>query len=179
VEDVYNEWDAQIKKVLATGLPVTHIDGHQHLHMWPRFFPIALTLACKYHIPCMRVPDEPMTFGMSEGHVVRCLARDGLSFLSRRNRPKISLVHMVCNDAFYGMLYGGHMNETTFLHILKCLKPGVTEIMCHPSADEQAMENQFHWGYHGEGELAALLSPVVREKLEEDNVELVSYADII
>lgn len=38
-EDVYNEWDAQIRKILDTGLSVTHIDGHQHMHMWNHFFP--------------------------------------------------------------------------------------------------------------------------------------------
>lgn len=58
MDDVYREWDAQIQKILDTGLPVTHIDGHQHMHMWNHFFPIALTLAKKYHISCMRVPDE-------------------------------------------------------------------------------------------------------------------------
>lgn len=36
-EDVYNEWDAQIRKILDTGLSVTHIDGHQHMHMWNHF----------------------------------------------------------------------------------------------------------------------------------------------
>ncbi|MFR6110068.1 MAG: ChbG/HpnK family deacetylase [Dialister invisus] len=58
LDDVYREWDAQIRKVLDAGISITHIDGHQHLHMWNKFFPIALALGKKYKIPCMRVPDE-------------------------------------------------------------------------------------------------------------------------
>lgn len=38
------------------------------------------------------------------------------------------------------------------------LEAGVTEFMCHPAANSQLMESTFHWGYHGEDELKALLS---------------------
>ena len=65
LDDVYREWDAQIRKVLDAGISITHIDGHQHLHMWNKFFPIALALGKKYKIPCMRVPDESFFFDIS------------------------------------------------------------------------------------------------------------------
>lgn len=42
MDDVYREWDAQIQKILDTGLPVTHVDGHQHMHMWNHFSPLPL-----------------------------------------------------------------------------------------------------------------------------------------
>lgn len=35
-KDVETEFRAQIEKFLETGLKPTHVDGHQHIHMFPR-----------------------------------------------------------------------------------------------------------------------------------------------
>lgn len=46
------------------------------------------------------------------------------------------------------------------------LEAGVTELMCHPAANSQLMESTFHWGYHGEDELKALLSAPTKERAQ-------------
>ena len=180
-EEVYKEWDAQIRKVLSTGLTVTHIDGHQHMHMWNHFFPITLTLAKKYHIPAMRVPDENLLFGLgfSPKGMLRFAAKNGLSLIARNHRKMLKEECFHTNDHFWGMMYGGHFYENRMLHILDHIEEGVTEFMCHPSADTKAMENTFHWGYEGEEELKSLTSCTVRKKLDEKGISLISYKDII
>lgn len=175
--DVYREWDAQIQTVLGTGLPVTHLDGHQHMHMWPKFFKIALTLAEKYHIPCMRVPDENLFFGLGTSPF-RYAAKNALTLLSRRNKVILHHHHIRTNDHFWGMLYGGHLSEDRMVRLVSSLEKGVNEIMCHPSADAAAMEETFHWGYHGDWELASLLSPKVKDLIEERQISLISYRDV-
>lgn len=178
LSEVYAEWDAQIQKIMNTGLPVTHMDGHQHMHMWPHFYPIARDLAKKYHISCMRVPDEDVLFGMKDGHIIRWAAKNGLSLLSRMHRPDLKKNHIRTNDHFFGMLYGGHLSPERFAKFILQTKPGITEIMCHPSADTRAMEDTFHWGYHGEDELAGLLADVNRELIEKKQISLISYRDV-
>ena len=178
MDDVYREWDAQIQKILDTGLPVTHIDGHQHMHMWPHFYPIARDLAKKYHISCMRVPDEDVLFGMKDGHIIRWAAKNGLSLLSRMHRSDLKKNHVRTNDHFFGMLYGGHLSPERFAKFILQTRPGITEIMCHPSADTRAMEDTFHWGYHGEDELAGLLADINRELIEKKQISLISYRDV-
>lgn len=178
LSEVYAEWDAQIQKIMNTGLPVTHMDGHQHMHMWPHFYPIARDLAKKYHISCMRVPDEDVLFGMKDGHIIRWAAKNGLSLLSRMHRPDLKKNHIRTNDHFFGMLYGGHLNPERFAKFILQTKPGITEIMCHPSADTRAMEDTFHWGYHGEDELAGLLADINRELIEKKQISLISYRDV-
>lgn len=177
-DDVYREWDAQIQKVLDTGLPVTHLDGHQHMHMWPHFFPVARALAEKYHIRCMRVPDEDLFWGWRLGGLFRIAARNGLALIARSHRSALRKAKIRTNDHFYGMICGGHLREAAMLQILSSLQRGVNEIMCHPSADAEAMEAVFHWGYHGDWELASLLSEDVRDFVEEKGVQLISYHDI-
>lgn len=178
LSEVYAEWDAQIQKIMNTGLPVTHMDGHQHMHMWPHFYPIARDLAKKYHISCMRVPDEDVLFGMKDGHIIRWAAKNGLSLLSRMHRPDLKKHHIRTNDHFFGMLYGGHLSPERFAKFILQTKPGITEIMCHPSADTRAMEDTFHWGYHGEDELAGLLADINRELIEKKQISLISYRDV-
>lgn len=178
LSEVYAEWDAQIQKIMNTGLPVTHMDGHQHMHMWPHFYPIARDLAKKYHISCMRVPDEDVLFGMKDGHIIRWAAKNGLSLLSRMHRPDLKKNHIRTNDHFFGMLYGGHLSPERFAKFILQTKPGITEIMCHPSADTRAMEDTFHWGYHGEDELAGLLADINRELIQKKQISLISYRDV-
>lgn len=178
LSEVYAEWDAQIQKIMNTGLPVTHMDGHQHMHMWPHFYPIARDLAKKYHISCMRVPDEDVLFGMKDGHIIRWAAKNGLSLLSRMHRPDLKKNHIRTNDHFFGMLYGGHLSPERFAKFILQTKPGITEIMCHPSADTRAMEDTFHWGYHGEDELAGLLADINRELIAKKQISLISYRDV-
>ena len=178
LSEVYAEWDAQIQKIMNTGLPVTHMDGHQHMHMWPHFYPIARDLAKKYHISCMRVPDEDVLFGMKDGHIIRWAAKNGLSLLSRMHRPDLKKNHIRTNDHCFGMLYGGHLSPECFAKFILQTKPGITEIMCHPSADTRAMEDTFHWGYHGEDELAGLLADINRELIEKKQISLISYRDV-
>ena len=178
LSEVYAEWDAQIQKIMNTGLPVTHMDGHQHMHMWPHFYPIARDLAKKYLISCMRVPDEDVLFGMKDGHIIRWAAKNGLSLLSRMHRPDLKKNHIRTNDHFFGMLYGGHLSPERFAKFILQTKPGITEIMCHPSADTRAMEDTFHWGYHGEDELAGLLADINRELIDKKQISLISYRDV-
>lgn len=178
LSEVYAEWDAQIQKIMNTGLPVTHMDGHQHMHMWPHFYPIARDLAKKYHISCMRVPDEDVLFGMKDGHIIRWTAKNGLSLLSRMHRPDLKKNHIRTNDHFFGMLYGGHLSPERFAKFILQTRLGITEIMCHPSADTRAMEDTFHWGYHGEDELAGLLADINRELIEKKQISLISYRDV-
>lgn len=178
LSEVYAEWDAQIQKIMNTGLLVTHMDGHQHMHMWPHFYPIARDLAKKYHISCMRVPDEDVLFGMKDGHIIRWAAKNGLSLLSRMHRSDLKKNHVRTNDHFFGMLYGGHLSPERFAKFILQTRPGITEIMCHPSADTRAMEDTFHWGYHGEDELAGLLADINRELIEKKQISLISYRDV-
>ncbi|WP_317304400.1 ChbG/HpnK family deacetylase [Allisonella histaminiformans] len=178
LSEVYAEWDAQIQKIMNTGLLVTHMDGHQHMHMWPHFYPIARDLAKKYHISCMRVPDEDVLFGMKDGHIIRWAAKNGLSLLSRMHRPDLKKNHIRTNDHFFGMLYGGHLSPERFAKFILQTRPGITEIMCHPSADTRAMEDTFHWGYHGEDELAGLLADINRELIEKKQISLISYRNV-
>jgi len=51
VTEVEKEWEAQIQQFKQTGLSMTHIDSHHHVHMNPSLLPLVLKLAEKYQVP--------------------------------------------------------------------------------------------------------------------------------
>ncbi|MGL4848448.1 MAG: chitin disaccharide deacetylase [Clostridium sp.] len=52
VEDLYNEWKAQIEKFIEmVGEKPTHLDSHHHIHLIPKYLDVALRLANEYEIP--------------------------------------------------------------------------------------------------------------------------------
>ena len=81
-DDVEPELRAQIEKVLAAGLRVTHLNGHQHLHMLPRVRRVVERLAREYAIDYVRVVNDRGGRGRRLGVAVL----NGLSSLSRAKR---------------------------------------------------------------------------------------------
>ena len=57
--EIQREIKAQIGVLQAFKTPITHLDGHQHIHVAPGVFPVALAEASNHAIPWIRVPDEP------------------------------------------------------------------------------------------------------------------------
>ena len=98
--------------------------------------------------------------------------------MARSHRGALKRKGILCNDHFWGMMYGGHFYESRMARILDHLEEGVTEFMCHPSADQKAMEETFHWGYEGERELQSLTSPLVQKKIKEQGIRLISYKEL-
>lgn len=48
---LYEEWDAQIKKVIRNNITPTHLDSHHHAHSWGAHQDVVIALAKKYDLP--------------------------------------------------------------------------------------------------------------------------------
>jgi YdjC-like protein len=51
---IYDELSAQILRVIAAGVPVTHLDSHQHIHTLPKLFPVLKGLQRRFQIRRIR-----------------------------------------------------------------------------------------------------------------------------
>lgn len=49
--EIEAEFDAQIKKVMALGIKITHLDSHHHVHLNENVLPVVCGLAKKYDLP--------------------------------------------------------------------------------------------------------------------------------
>jgi len=55
-DDVRRELSAQLDRVLGVGVPVTHVDTHQHTHLWPAVGAVVTGLAVERGIAAVRLP---------------------------------------------------------------------------------------------------------------------------
>jgi hopanoid biosynthesis associated protein HpnK len=177
-EQLYRELDAQMQKILATGLTITHIDSHQHMHVLPPVWKIVQTLMKQYHIHRLRIPGEAYSFKMLNAPPVRVMGRNGLTWLSKKALRDVRRLHYTTSDYFWGMVDGGHMDETNLLYILKQLPFGIHEIMMHPGRKTEVLAQSFQWGYHWQDEYGALLSPRIRQVLAEQQIQMINFGDL-
>ena len=177
LDEVERELDAQIARVVARGLRVSHLDGHQHVHMVPGIRRVAGRLAAKYGIPAIRFPKElpkPYMFreGGSAGRLLQpfsltafCAAAD----IRGAKRP----------DHFVGFFYGGRLTKGNLMRVLESLPhEGTCELMCHPGRHD-ARGRRAHWHYRWQDELDALTDTGIVEWLRAQHVELISYATLV
>ena len=179
LDEVRAELAAQMQKVIASGLRVTHIDSHQHLHVLPGVIDIALELAAAHNINAVRIPSVPLSFtggySCTPGQFV---GRSGLIFLAALARRKARQRGFRTPDHFYGIVAGGGLREASLLEILQNLPAGSTEIMIHPGTDNQALAAACGWAHQFEEELQTALSSQAKALLKEQQITLASFRDI-
>ncbi|MEO5924859.1 MAG: ChbG/HpnK family deacetylase [Bryobacteraceae bacterium] len=171
--DIETEVRAQIEKCTRAGLRLTHIDSHQHVHTLPSILRIVLRVAEEHGIRRIRLPlDSPSRFG-ARGHS-RFLAKSALCWIARYGADKVRNQGLFSYDRMTGLFESGALNEERLLNILDLIKSGTTELVCHPGKEDSACrENYAHWGYQWEEELNALTSPLVREQVRVNGIQLV------
>jgi hopanoid biosynthesis associated protein HpnK len=186
--DVERELRAQIEKVLAAGIPATHIDGHKHVHLWPSIFDVVIRLAREYGIRCVRRPAErPVGLsallrrgGGSASAILRqYLASRAMRVVALGSRRKLRRGGLNTPEYFFGVTQTGFLDVAALGAILRCVPEGTSEIMCHPGyVDEDLMRTPTRLLRQRERELAALMSPEIRNLVAAMNIELVHYGQL-
>lgn len=177
-EEVYEEWDRQIGKVVATGIPITHVDSHQHLHILPPFWKITVALMKKYKIYKVRIPRESYGFKTILANPFRTAGRTGLTFLAKKAAQDIVPCGLTTTQHFWGMIDGGHMNGQNLSYVLAQLGRGSHEIMMHPGRNTKELRAYFSFAYNWEEEYKALVSPAIKDKIKERKIELIHYGQL-
>lgn len=176
LDEVRRELDAQIRAVVARGTKVSHLDGHQHLHMVPGIRRIVGELARKYAIPSIRYPRESLRSYMlkERGSPVRLAQLLALNLCCSMARADDA----ARPDHFFGFFYGGKLSKQRLMTVLDHLPAsGTCELMCHPGL-EDAASRYGHWGYRWREECDALTDGEVKDHLLAKGIQLISYRDL-
>lgn len=170
-DDLRAEFTAQIERVLDAGITPTHLDTHQHLHLWPLVQQVVLDLADHHGIRAVRVPTSAARSPL--GVYVRRLAA-GL----RRTAADAGLR---TPDGFAGLDEAGALLVEPLVDAVDRLgRTGgrSAEIGCHPGRADDPERRRYRWGYAWPDELAALCSPAARTAVERAGFRLGSFADL-
>ena len=147
------EIEAQFQAFAETGLALDHVNAHKHFHLHPTLFRMILDSGKRFGLKAMRLPRDPlMSLGLKPWMA-----------LMRTRMDRAGIFH---NDAMLGLAESGRFDETAVLDALRHLPTGVTELYFHPATLSGSAIAPSMPTYRHSAELAALLSPRVREALD-------------
>lgn len=173
LDDVQRELDAQLERarhlLAKINMQVTHIDSHRHAHVLPGIFELVLRTAKQHGISHVRHPYETHPLPRRTRAVV---ASRVLRTILYRQRPMDDV-------SFTGL---GAMASPTFhrdiAQLLGDLPPGITELMVHPGYDSAELAAVDDYRSAREREVHALISPRLRERIQELGVELTHFGAV-
>jgi len=178
-EEVEAEWSAQIARLRGAGVRITHLDSHQHLHLVPGLFRIALRIARANGILAMRFPRVPTVLRRAErGSVRRSLEFLPLRLMEQSNLPHLNASGIRTPDRFFGFHSTGHLDQKALRSVLFGVPQGTSELVCHPGMGEPEHSPIMGWEYEWRAELEALTSPETRRIVESQGIELTTFADL-
>jgi hopanoid biosynthesis associated protein HpnK len=181
-DEIQREALAQIHRLQAAGIHVTHVDTHKHTHMLPQVARPLLSAAETAGIHAIRNPFEgrwSLTIGSSA-----LMTRLKLRILHHlRPRffalPQIRDRRIVTTDGTIGISATGSLDATTLRAILNALPDGLWELVCHPGYNDRdldAITTRLRETRNIERE--ALLSVFASNSLNPSNPHLIHYADL-
>lgn len=173
--DVATELCAQMEKARATGLRITHLDSHQHLHGLPGILKMVMRLAAEHGVRVVRNPDE--RGGMSLRRPFRSAQRIALSSVLRIAWRAGAASGLSTSDHFLGVMHAGRWNGENLRRAIRALRPGLTEICCHPREAALPGEEAYSWGYDHCEELSALTDPELPRFLDAERVRVTTFSE--
>jgi hopanoid biosynthesis associated protein HpnK len=173
--EVELEIAAQIALFEKTGLRLSHLNSHQHLHMFPPVFQIVRRLGRWMDNVWIRNSAGPWRkspvaslgrWAQRLGLNLTCLAARGLRDRSQPQMP----------DGLYGFEVSGCLTRSALKQILRRIPDGLYELICHPGEDDADTRTRYnHWGYQWAEELQTLTAPQTRVIVKEQGIVLTSF----
>lgn len=151
-DDIRTELDAQVALVGSGDHRLTHLNLHQHVHLWPSVRPLVLEAAAAHDIAYVRTPRSSRR--SPSGLAIRALARMLATSLASAD--------LATSDRFLGLDEAGAWDGDSLRGALATVQGSVVEVNVHPGAPEDSARDRYRWGYQWGSELAALVDPSTR-----------------
>src|SRR5262249_21069672 len=165
--ELEREVRAQLERFRETGLPLSHVDGHHHLHLHPVVLEMLAGLAGEFRIPAIRLPSEELRLALDldgGGAAGKVLASVIFGWLRAGGEKRLARAGVGFSDRVYGLHATGKITEQYLLGLIPRIRADRVELYCHPArtVPGEPSTGLEDWG---ERELAALLSRRVRDSL--------------
>lgn len=172
------EITAQIRKLQAAGIKVSHLDSHKHTHMFPVVFKAMLQAAKKCGVPAIRNPFEPLIFARN-GRWKRRIQLGILRRYQNSFRRELIRVGMVTPDGCIGIASTGSLTLETFRTLIRNLPEGTWEFVSHPGYNDHDLDKiNTRLRDSREKELEILTLPDARDWLRQRGIQLISYREL-
>jgi predicted glycoside hydrolase/deacetylase ChbG (UPF0249 family) len=181
-KQVAQEIETQIQVLRKAGVRISHLDGHQHVHVFPAAIRAAVRAARIHRIPWVRIPEDPGP-NLGAPGIQDSLVAEAQNFsrLGAEARPHLKGSGISTTDNFRGLYLKGKFTFPIMEENLRQLPPGLTELMVHPgrvpSAPIPSPFSAFS-NLDREKELETLLDNGFRLALDRNGIELTAFPGI-
>ena len=141
-KEIEAETIAQIKRIQSSGLTVSHIDSHKHIHAFPRVLAPLLRAARHCGVHCVRNPFEPW-WSLRATRPASAWRRTQVHAMQTQRRSFFRLITehgMMTADGAIGVLATGRLDDSVLRSLLQAMPGGTWELVCHPGYSDQALE---------------------------------------
>ncbi|MDE2588902.1 MAG: ChbG/HpnK family deacetylase, partial [Patescibacteria group bacterium] len=129
--EIQAELKAQFTKLSKTGLTITHIDSHHHIHLVPRIFKVISNFANQQKQVTLRGNEFDLwnlTIGIMKKPIPTQIIVNLMLLLNNLKNKKHNLYSA---QRFYDLNWGKNFSIKEFELVLKNLPEGTTEFICH------------------------------------------------
>ncbi len=177
--EIEREAGAQIRRLQANGIHVTHVDTHKHTHILPGVAAPLLRTAERFGVRAIRNPFESRwSLALGHGTIEREFQVRVMKLLRKRfeNLPQIRSGSVVTTSGTIGISATGRLDRAILLDLLRHLPEGTWELVCHPGyvdADLHAVTTRLRDSRQVEHQ--ALLETFTKSSSHPFSVELIHY----
>lgn len=173
-KEVETEIHAQIDKMLKMGYKPTHIDTHMGtLYGSPDFAKVFFETAVKYNIPANAIDlsnEEVAEYYRAAGYPIN---DEMIQYLESYPLPKLDNFTSVPD----GKSYVDKL--ANFMMLVKSLKPGLTEIIFHPSIATDNLKSITGSWQQRIWEAEMFSDPVILQFFKDNNIEMTTWREIM
>jgi len=185
-DQVVGEIVAQVGKMRAAGIEVSHLDTHKHTHIFPTVLRALIAAARICGVPAIRNPIvPPKAFPISS-----LIGRPGmwsryaqvwlLRSLGPQFQKQVKRAGLVVPDGVLGVVETGSLGESLLFQALKNLPEGTWELVTHPGyADADLRAAHTRLIESREQELRLLTSPGLRDFIDHEGIRLISFQELV
>lgn len=185
-DELINEIVAQVRKLQAAGIQVTHLDSHKHTHIFPSILKALVRAARICGVPAIRnpfVPANALSIRRFRGKPAlwkRFSQVRMLRTFAGRFRERMKKSGLAAPDGTVGIVETGSFNLQRLREALQDLPDGTWELVCHPGYnDEDLQRANTRLVESREKEREVLMSPELRTFLDEQDIRLISYRELV
>jgi predicted glycoside hydrolase/deacetylase ChbG (UPF0249 family) len=184
LEELENEFRAQIRWAKIRGVDITHADSHHHMHIYPAaLLPFARALAAEgvFHARasrCVQWADKSVLGGPHEGGFARRLFVQGY----RAALQSTAFRKLHSPDRRISFLSRGRRNprelERAWRKTLDRFRRGTYELACHPGLAEPGFSETDTIARQREYEFRWLTDHEFRAAIERNGIQLITYREL-
>jgi predicted glycoside hydrolase/deacetylase ChbG (UPF0249 family) len=184
-DEIEAEASAQIARIQAAGVQLSHFDTHKHTHMFPAVLRPLLRAAKARQVLAVRNPfgqiwPLPLSSIVRTRRLWKRLAQlNVLRKFAANFRREVEAHGLRTTDGSLGVLVTGVLDLELFTAIADNMPEGTWEFVCHPGYNDADLDKiQTRLRRSREEELHLLTSPQARDVLHRRGIDLISYHEL-